>query len=112
MITIDLMIKGRSRRFTARGVTLRASLDGYELYRAYGEANGDYDDKLIARCVEFTRRIFGNAFSEEQLMDGYQGSAFRLFPSLLNAVVGYSNDTIANFPDPAIEPDLTAEATD
>ena len=111
MITIDLVIRGKSKRFTASGVCLRARLDAYDLYRDYTEAGGDFSNELLQRCMDFTRRVFGNAFSEEQLLDGYQGSAFRLFPNLLNAVVSYSNEQIANFPEPAMAPEIGVETT-
>ena len=94
MLNITLTIKGKEVPFTARGVNIRASYLAYELYKEYTMANGDYPQELLDRCAEFVCTCFGHAFTVEQLLDGYQGSAFRLYPSMLNAV-------IVNFPEPA-----------
>ena len=104
MLTISLMIDGKEKNYTARGITLRASYDAYDIYRRYTEANGDYTPELLEECADLVVRIFGGAFTREQLETGYMGSAFRLYPGILSEVVGYSNDTIANFPQPATAP--------
>lgn len=101
MISISLMVGGKEQTYTARGVTLRTSLMAYDLYREYDLCAGNYTPDLLDRCAAFVCACFGGAFTQDQLMDGYMGSAFRLFPNMLNAVVGYSNETIANFPEPA-----------
>ena len=103
MITIQLIIDGKQQSFTARGVTLRRSYEAYELYREYELAGGNYPPELMERCEDFVCACFGGAFTREQLLDGYQGTAYRLYPNMLNAVVGYTNDLIVNFPDPAKE---------
>lgn len=100
MITIELVLGGKTKTFRAANVTLRTSYDAYRLYRQYTEAAGDYSDELLEDCAQLVCRCFGGAFTEEELLDGYRGSAFRLFPGIMNAIIGYSNEQIANFPDP------------
>ena len=109
MLTIKLTINGKEKEFVARGVTLRASYDAYELYREYDLAGGVYPPDLLERIEALICRIFGNAFTQEQLLDGYHGSAFVLYPSVLHTVVGYSNERIANFPPPATAQDQTTK---
>lgn len=101
MLSIKLIINGKEKEFKARGVTLRTSYLAYELYKEYDLAGGMYNPDLLDRIEAFICACFGGAFTQEQLLDGYQGSAFVLYPGILNAVVGYSNDKIANFPPPA-----------
>ena len=112
MISIELTIRGKAKRFTAWGVTLRTTLEAYGLYKEYDAAGGNYSPELLDRCAAFVCRVFGGAFDEAQLLDGYMGSAFRLYPSMLNAVVGYSNETIANFPEPVTAALSPETATD
>ena len=112
MISITLMVNGKERAYVARGVNLRTSLDAYGLFREYEAAAGDYSEGLLDRCLEFVTRCFGNAFSVEQLLTGYLGSAFRLIPNLLQAVVAYSSEAIVNFPEPATTPGTAGAATD
>lgn len=100
MITIELILAGRTEKYTARGVNLRTSYTAYELFREYELAGGVYSTELLERCEEFIVACFGGAFTREQLLEGYRGSAFRLYPGMLNAVVSYSNEQIVNFPDP------------
>lgn len=106
MLNIDLTISGKEQKFTARGVNIRASYLAYDLYREYTMANGDYPQDLLDRCAEFVCACFGHAFSVDQLLDGYRGSAFRLYPAMLNAVITYTTDAIVNFPDPATAPEM------
>ena len=101
MINIRLTIRGKDKEFVARGINIRASYTAYELFREYTMADGDYSPDLLQRCAEFVCLCFGHAFSAEQLETGYQGSAFRLYPALLNAVITYSNEQIVNFPEAA-----------
>ena len=101
MLNIKLTIKGKEVPFTARGVNIRASYLAYELYKEYTMANGDYSQDLLDRCADFVCICFGRAFTVEQLVDGYRGSAFRLYPSMLNAVITYTSEAIVNFPEPA-----------
>lgn len=101
MIQITLIVDGRSRIYAAAEVCMRTSLEAYRLFREYSAAGGDYSDDLLARCASFVCGCFGDVFTVDQLLDGYQGSAFALYPSLLNAVVGYVHDRIVNFPEPA-----------
>ena len=108
MINIELMVDGKKKTYRAANVTLRTSYEAYRLYREYTECQGDYTDELLERCERMVCRIFGDAFTPEQLLDGYRGSAFRLFPGMLNAIVSYSNEQIANFPGP---PATAAEKT-
>ena len=42
MITIELIQKGRSKVYKARGISLRLSLDAYDIFREYSSAGGDY----------------------------------------------------------------------
>ena len=78
----------------------------------YDAAGGKYSPELLVRCAASVCRVFGGAFDEAQLLDGYMGSAFRLYPSMLNAVVGYSNEIIANFPEPVTAALSPETATD
>lgn len=107
MIQIKLMINGREETYTAAGVTLRASLKAYDLYREYTLADGDYNKELLDKCLDFVVLIFGNAFSRAQLMDGYKGSAFSLYPAIMSAVIAYVHEQTVNFPEPAKTPDTT-----
>ena len=102
MITIELIQKGRSKVYKARGISLRLSLDAYDIFRDYSAAGGDYKRELLDRCAQFVCDVFGNAFTVEDLETGYQGSAFVLYPSMLNAVIGYTAEAVANFPEPSI----------
>lgn len=101
MIQIKLNIDGKEREYTARGVNLGVSYMAYELFREYELAGGNYTPELMEKCEDFVCMCFGGAFSREQLLSGYQGSAFVLYPGMLNAVVAYSNEAIVNFPEPA-----------
>lgn len=103
MIKLKLMQGGKEKEYIARGVTLRTSIHAYDLYRRYGRAEGDYTEDLLDECAEFICTIFGHAFNADDLLNGYQGSAFRLYPAMMNAIIGYTNDEIVNFPDPAPE---------
>ena len=108
MIQITLTVKGKERQYRAAGMNLRASLDAYELYKAYSEAGGDYSAELTDKCIDFICRIFGRSFSTDELLDGYKGSAYILIPSILRTAVGYVNDEIVNFPEPAKAPEMEA----
>ena len=110
MINITLFIKGKEKTFAARGVNLGVSYRAYDLYRRYERAGGDYSPELMEELEQFVVDCFGGAFAREQLREGYRGSAYRLFPNMLSAVVGYSNDVIANFPEPATGTSQTATA--
>lgn len=112
MINITLTVNGADRKYQAHGVTLRTSLDAYALYREYEQAAGNYDEALLERCCDFIVRCFGYAFDRQQLEAGYMGSAFRLIPNMLQAVVAYSSEAIVNFPEPATMTPETAAATD
>ena len=101
MIRIKLYIDGKEREYTARGVNLRLSYMAYELLREYELAGGNYPQETLEKCEDFVCMCFGGSFSREQLLTGYQGSAFVLYPGMLNAVVAYSNEAIVNFPEPA-----------
>ena len=107
MIRITLTINGKEKEFTARGVSLRASYMAYEIYREYELAGGNYPQELLEKCEDFIITVFGGAFSRDELLDGYRGSAFRLYPGMLNAVVSYSSEAIVNFPEPAETPERT-----
>jgi len=109
MIQINLMVGGKEETFRAAGVNLRNSILAYDLYKEYSEANGEYSKDLLERCLEFICSCFGNAFTCDQLMDGYKGSAYILIPGMLNAVIGYVHDQIVNFPKPALAPDPMME---
>lgn len=100
MIQIQLMVNGKEETFRAAGVNLRNSLLAYDLYKEYTEANGDYSNDLLEKCLDFICGCFGNAFSINELKDGYRGSAFILIPGMLNEVVGYVHEQIVNFPKP------------
>ena len=104
MITIRLMNHGKEREYVSKGVTLGVSYSAYNLFRRYEEAAGNYPLELLKELESFVCRVFGGAFSEEELRNGYQGSAFRLYPSILQAVVAYSSEAIVNFPEPAMAP--------
>lgn len=110
MLQITLMVAGKEMTYRAAGMNLGASLTAYELYKEYGEAGGEYSAELMEKCVQFTCEIFGKAFSREQLLSGYHGSAFILFPALLREAVGYVESEVVNFPQPpkAAEGDQTA----
>lgn len=101
MIKITLSLNGRSRTYPATEICMRTSLDAYRLFREYSTADGDYSDDLLRRCSEFVCDCFGGVFTPDQLWDGYQDSAFTLFPAMLSAVVGYAQEKIINFPEPA-----------
>ena len=101
MISIKLTIDGKEQEYVARGINIRTSYMAYDLFREYPTAEGDYKQDLLDRCAEFVCECFGHAFSAEQLETGYRGSAFRLYPALLNAVITYSNEAIVNFPEAA-----------
>ena len=101
MIRIKLYIDGKEREYTARGVNLRLSYMAYELLREYELAGGNYPQGTLEKCEDFVCMCFGGSFSREQLLSGYRGSAFVLYPSIMNAVVAYSNEAIVNFPEPA-----------
>lgn len=100
MLNIKLTIKGKEKEFTARSINIQASYMAYDLYKEYTMANGDYSQDLLDRCADFVCICFGRAFTVEQLVDGYRGSAFRLYPSMLNAVITYTSEAIVNFPEP------------
>lgn len=112
MIQIRLMVDGKEETFRAAGVNLRNSLLAYDLYKEYTEANGDYPRELLDKCLDFICSCFGYAFSGDQLLDGYRGSAFILIPGMLNAVVSYVHEQIVNFPRPAQEPDPMTATSD
>lgn len=101
MMQLTLMIGGKEKSYRAAGLCLRTSLEAYGLYREYEAAQGDYSDELIERCLDYIRRIFGGAFSADELLDGYRESAFALIPGVLGAAIRYVNDEIVNFPNPA-----------
>lgn len=106
MIQITLNLRGKARTYRASGMNLGASLDAYEIYREYTAAGGDYSAELIERCLDFICRIFGGSFTADELKKGYDGSAFVLIPTMLRVAVGYVNDQIANFPEPAATPEV------
>ena len=103
MFQIKLTVKGKEKTYRAAGMSLRASLDAYALYREYSQCEGDYSPDLIERCIAFIVRLFGGAFTEDELLDGYGYSAFALIPEILSAAIQYANDAIVNFPQPATE---------
>lgn len=112
MIQIALMINGKEETFHAAGVTLRSSLSAYDLYKEYTEAAGDYSKDLLDRCLNFICGCFGSAFSYDDLLDGYKGSAFALIPGMLTAVVSYVHEQIVNFPEPAMTPEKMTDRID
>ena len=111
MIQITLIVNGKEQTYRAAGMNLKYSLTAYELYKEYSQAEGDYGDELIEKCLQFVTGIFGGAFTEKQLLDGYKGSAFILFPNMLRACVSYVNEEIVNFPEPATMPETQTRRT-
>lgn len=109
MIQITLIVRGKSKTYQAAGVNLRTSLEAYDLYKEYDKAGGDYSSDLLDRLAGFVCRCFGDAFTMDQLLDGYKGSAFRLYPAMLDAVIAYVHEQVVNFPNPAEMP-VTATA--
>ena len=105
MIQITLIVNGKEQTYRAAGMNLKNSLTAYELYKEYSQAEGDFSDELIEQCLQFVTGIFGGAFTQEQLLSGYKGSAFILFPNMLRACVSYVNEEIVNFPEPAQMPE-------
>ena len=111
MIHITLIISGKSKTYKAAGVNLSNSIEAYDLYREYTEANGNYPSELLDRCCEFVTKIFGNAFTVQELGNGYKGSAFTLLPNLFSAVIGYVEEQVINFPEPPTTAERAAAAT-
>lgn len=111
MIQIALMVNGKEQIYRAAGMNLKNSLTAYELYKKYSVAEGDYNVGLIQECLRFIVGIFGGAFTEEQLLEGYKGSAFILIPNMLRVCVSYVNEEIVNFPEPAKMPDVKTKKT-
>ncbi len=111
MIQIALIVSGKEQIYRAAGMNLKNSLTAYELYKEYSQAEGDFSDELIEKCLLFVTGIFGGAFTREQLLEGYKGSAFILFPNMLRACVSYVNEEIVNFPEPATAPEMKTKRT-
>lgn len=107
MIQICLNNDGAKKVYKATGVCMGVSLDAYNLYREYTEAEGNYSDDLIQRLNELICRCFGDQFSENELLKGYPESAFVLYPRILREIVGYVHDKLVNFPEPAMAPEGT-----
>lgn len=110
MIQITLNINGARRVYKSTGVRMRACLEAYRLGEAYEKCGGEYPDELIERCIEFVLETFGRAFTRDELLDGYEGSPFALFPQLIREVIGYANDRIVDFPIPAARATTTKDA--
>lgn len=111
MIQITLIVSGKEQIYRAAGMNLKNSLTAYELYKKYSQAEGDYSAGMIQECLRFIIDIFGGAFSEEQLLEGYKGSAFILIPNMLRSCVSYVNEEIVNFPMPAEMPETKKTKT-
>ena len=111
MIQITLIVSGKEQIYRAAGMNLRNSLTAYELYKKYSQAEGDYSVGLIQDCLRFITDIFGDVFTEEQLLDGYKGSAYILIPNMLRTCVSYVNEEIVNFPMPATMPEAETKKT-
>lgn len=101
MIQITLKIDGQRKVFQSTGVRMRACLDAYRLAEEYDKCGGDYSDEMIERCTEFVLEVFGHKFTADQLLDGYEGSPFALFPALMREVIAYTAERIAQFPTTA-----------
>lgn len=105
MIQIHLEIGGEKKTYKATGICMGVSLDAYNLYREYTEAEGNYSEDLIERLNELICRCFGDKFTERELLNGYRESAFVLYPRILREIVGYVHDKLVNFPEPAQVPE-------
>lgn len=101
MIQITLKINGKEKVYRSIGVRMRTCLDAYQLAADYERCGGEFDAEMIARCVAFVLGVFDHAFTADELMDGYEGSPFALFPSLMREVIGYTADRIVDFPTKA-----------
>lgn len=107
MIKITLTIDGKEKYFRITDVRMRACLEAYRLASEYEKCNGDFSDEMLEKCTDFVCSVFGNAFTPEDLLDGYKGNPFALFPALLREVISFSSDKIAQFPTPAVKPKKT-----
>lgn len=110
MIQITLNANGTRRTYRSTGVRMRACLEAYRLAEEYEKCSGEYPEELIERCIEFVLEVFGRAFTQDDLLDGYEGSPFALFPQLIREVIAYANDRIVDFPIPAAKAMTTKEA--
>ena len=79
-------------------IRLRESLDAFDLAERWDKARGVYSQELIDEALSFVVRCFGGQFTAEELLDGYEGSAFALIPNFLRAVIGYVAEEMADFP--------------
>ena len=80
---------------------MRECLEAYTLAKRWSDANGDYDSELLDDCLAYVCALFDDAFSMEELLDGYEGTPFALIPQLLQQVIGYVSDKLVSFPIPA-----------
>ena len=101
MITLTLNIRGMKPKTYTANVRMRECLDAFELAGRWDQAQGSYDANLIADAVAFVVKCFDHQFSEEELLNGYDGSPFVFIPNFCRALIGYVTESMVDFPPKA-----------
>lgn len=98
MIRISLRINGQRVDFISRAITMRVSLDAYRLLARPDVSEGIYTDEAIEAMTEFICGIFGDQFTPDQLLDGFEGSFLVHAPRFLKMVISTVDNALRDFP--------------
>lgn len=101
---IKLNIGGKQREFYSKGLTARASLKAFEYLEEIENKALSGEDKLygpeqMERLLDFVVSLFGNQFTEDEFLDGYEGSFYSDVPEMLRAVVAGVMAKTEEFPN-------------
>jgi len=105
MLIIKLRPRGGVEKAYRAEPRMRECLDAYALAKRWSDARGDYDGELMEDCLSYVCALFDDAFTGDELLDGYEGTPFALIPQLLEQVIGYVQERIVSFPIPAAAAD-------
>ena len=98
MIRISLRIDGQRVDYISRAITMRVSLDAYRVLARPDVSEGIYTDEAVEAMSEFICGIFGDQFTPDQLLDGFEGSFLVHAPRFLRMVIGTVDNALRDFP--------------
>ena len=101
MISLTLELPGMKPKTYKDEARMRECLDAYDLAKRWEAAAGYYPPELLEDAARFVCRCFGHRFTQDDLLSGYRGSPFVMFPELLRTLIGYVSDQVADFPPKA-----------
>lgn len=101
---INLMIDGKKKEFYSRGLNARASLKAFEYLEEIENnvINGEgklYSEEQVERLLDFVVSLFNNQFTEDEFLDGYEGSFYSDVPEMLRSVIAGFMAKTEEFPN-------------